>query len=182
MPAVELRPRRRSFLRDTRGLAAVEFALLAPIMVLLYFGLAEFTMALMAQRRVAHVASVVADLVSQTPQIKNSQVTDIFTVGGSILSPFPSTPLKLRITSVVADSKAVPKVSWSKGQGMSALAANTVVTVPNNLLAAGDSVVMADVEYDYTSPLQIVLPNALAFTSTFYLKPRASPSVTLIAG
>ena len=184
MPGADLKPRGRLFglARDTRGLAAVEFALLAPVMVLLYLGLAEFTMAMMAERRVAHTASVIADLVAQTPQLKSGDITDIFTVGGSILNPFPTTPLKMRITSVIADTNAVPKVSWSQGQGLSALATNATVTVPNNLLAAGDSVVMADVQYVYTSPLQIVLPNALTFSSTFYLRPRRSPSVTLQAG
>ena len=188
MPAPHLTPLRRlvrrltPLARDQRGLAAVEFALIAPVMVLLYCGLVEFTMAMMAERRVAHTASVIADLVAQTPQIKGSDITDVFTVGGSILSPFPSAPLKMRITSVIADVNAVPTVSWSQGQGLSALPVNSTVTVPNNLLAAGDSVVMADVQYNFTSPLQIVLPNALNFTSTFYLKPRRSPSVTLLAG
>ncbi|MBS0362063.1 MAG: pilus assembly protein [Proteobacteria bacterium] len=184
MRAPRLTPLRRFLhgLRSERGSAAVEFALIAPVMVVLYFGLTEFTMAMMAQRRVAHVASVIADLVSQTPQIKNSEVTDVFTVGGAIVSPFPSTPLKMRITSVVADANAVPKVTWSLGQGLSALAVNTTVTVPNNLLAAGDSVVMADVQYNFTSPLQVLLPNALTFSSTFYLRPRRSPSVALLAG
>ena len=182
MRAPGLIPRLAGFGRDRRGMAAVEFALIAPVMVLLYCGLAEFTMAMMAERRVAHSASVIADLVAQTPQVKSGELTDIFTVGGSILNPFPTTPLKMRITSVVADVNGVPKVSWSQGQGLSALTVNSTVTVPNNLLAAGDSVVMADVQYAYTSPLQIVLPDALAFTSTFYLKPRRSPSVSLLAG
>ncbi|HEY3948677.1 TadE/TadG family type IV pilus assembly protein [Phenylobacterium sp.] len=184
MPTAHLTPLRRfiRWARDARGMAAVEFALIAPVMVLLYFGLAEFTMALMAQRRISHVASVIADLVSQTPQVTNSNVGDIFTVGGAILSPFAAGPLQMRITSVVADNNAVPKVAWSKGQGLTALAVNATVTVPNNLLTPGDSVVMADVQYSYTSPLQVVLPNALTFTSTFYLRPRRSPSVALIAG
>lgn len=179
------RPRGRgfgAFLRDRRGIAAVEFALIAPILVLLYCGLAELTMAMMADRRVAHTASVIADLVAQTPQVANSDLTDIFTVGGAILNPFPAAPLKMRITSVVADVNAVPKVAWSDGQGMAALPVNSTANVPANLLAAGDSVVMAEVQYAYTSPLQIVLPNALNFTSTYYLKPRRSPSVTLVAG
>lgn len=185
MRATELSPRRsrrRTLLGDMRGVAAVEFALVAPVMVLLYCGLAEFTMAMMADRRVAHTASVIADLVAQTPQVANSDVTDIFTVGGAILSPFPTTSLKMRITSVVADSNAVPRVAWSQGQGLTPLVVNATAPVPAGLLAAGDSVVMADVQYAYTSPLQIVLPNALNFNSTFYLKPRRSPSVSLLAG
>ena len=50
--------------RDTRGLSAVEFALLAPVMISLYFGVAEVGQAFMVQKRQAHVASMVADLVA----------------------------------------------------------------------------------------------------------------------
>lgn len=184
MRPAQLTPRRRlsRFARDARGIAAVEFALLAPVMVLLYCGLAELTMAMMAQRRVAHVASVVADLVAQSQTVKVSQVTDMLSVGGPILSPFSPTPLKMRVTSVVADTNAVPKVSWSQGQGLTALPVNSTVTVPNNLLAAGDSVIMANVQYAFTSPLQLVLPNAITFSSTFYLRPRSGSSVSLVSG
>lgn len=163
-------------------MAAIEFALLAPVFVMLYLGLAELTMALMAERRVAHAASVMGDLVAQTPSIKESEVTDVFSVGGSILSPFSATPLNIRITGVTADTNGTPKVVWCKSRGLTALTANTTVTIPNNLLAAGDSVVEADVQYAYASPLRIFFPTALTFSSTFYLKPRRSAAVTYLAG
>ncbi|HZZ33939.1 MAG TPA: TadE/TadG family type IV pilus assembly protein [Phenylobacterium sp.] len=168
---------------DQRGLAAVEFALIAPIMILLYTGIAEFTMAMMAERRAAHAASVVADLVAQSNQVSVSQVTDIFAVANAIMSPFSTSTLKLRITSVTADVNGIPKVSWSQGNGLGALTTGATVSVfPPTLLVAGDSVIMADVQYAFSSPLRMNLPNPVNFSDTFYLKPRASTSVTLVAG
>jgi Flp pilus assembly protein TadG len=165
---------------DKRGVAAIEFALIAPVAILLYCGFAELTLAMMAERRAAHAASVVADLVSQTPAVSTADVNDIFNVGNSIIYPFPAATLQLRVTSVTADAQAVPRVSWSQGHGMSPLTAGAVVSgFPANLLVAGDSVIKADVQYNYTSPLQITLPNALTFRDSFYLKPRRSPSVVL---
>jgi Flp pilus assembly protein TadG len=165
--------------KDQRGGAAIEFAIIAPVAIVLYIGFAELTMAMMAERRAAHVASVVADLVSQTPSVTSANVSDIFAVGNSIVAPFPSAPLSLRVTSVIADANAVPKVAWSQGHGLTALSNGATVTAfPANLLAANESVVMADVQYQFTSPLQLVLPNALTFRDTFYLKPRRSTSVT----
>jgi Flp pilus assembly protein TadG len=165
---------------DQRGAAAVEFALIAPVAILLYCGFAELTMAMMAERRAAHAASVVADLVSQSTQVSVAQVTDIFNIGNAILNPFPSSQLKLRVTSITADVNGVPRVSWSQGHGLSALTGGAAVSgFPANLLVAGDSVIQADVQYAYTSPLQMTLPNALTFNDTFYLKPRRSPTVIL---
>jgi len=167
--------------KDQSGSAAVEFALIAPVAILLYCGFAELTMAMMAERRAAHAASVVADLVSQTTQVTTNDVTDIFRIGGSIMHPFPSVPLKMRVTSVTADVNGVPKVTWSQGGGLGPLTGGTVVSgFPPNLLAAGDSVIKADVQYAFTSPLQMTLPNALTFNDTFYLKPRRSGSVALL--
>lgn len=163
---------------DQRGVAAIEFALIAPVAITLYMGFAELTMAMMANRRAAHAASVVGDLVAQSPSIAPSDLTDIFQVGAAIMSPFTAAPLKMRITSVVADSSGTPKMAWSKGSGMTEMPAGTVGGFPPNLLAAGDSVIQADVSYSYTSPLGMTLPHAITFSNTFYLKPRQSASVT----
>lgn len=165
---------------DERGIAAVEFALCAPVFILLYCGLAELSIGMMAERRAAHAASVVADLVAQSTQIGSTQMTDIYSVGNSILAPFPTATLKMRVTSVTADVNGVPKVDWSQdnGNGLAKLTATTTVAgFPTNFLAAGDSVIQADVQYTWTSPLQYVVHNALGFNDTFYLKPRRSNQV-----
>jgi Flp pilus assembly protein TadG len=166
---------------DQRGAAAIECALLAPVAILLACGFAERTMAMMAERRAAHAASVVADLVSQSDRVTSAQMADIFTIGDAILNPFPAAPLKLRVSSITADANGVPRVTWSQGHGLGALAGGTQVSgFPSTLLAAGDSVIQADVQYAYVSPLQMTLPNALTFSDTFYLRPRRSASVTLL--
>jgi Flp pilus assembly protein TadG len=163
---------------DERGIAAVEFALIAPVAIILYCGFAEVTMALMAERRADHAASVVGDLVAQTTSVSAADMSDIFTVGQSIMMPFPPATLKLRITSVTADAQAVPRVTWSLGNGMTAMTNGTAVSgFPPTLLAAGDSVIQADVQYQFTSPLGMMIKTPLTFSESFYLKPRQSTSV-----
>jgi len=170
-----LRPIRAAL--DERGVAAIEFALVAPVAILLYCGFAELTMAMMAERRAAHAASVVADLVSQSSQVSNTEIADIFSIGGAIMKPFDASTLKLRVTSVTADANGVPKMTWSQAHGMAATPAGTVAGFPPNMLAANESLIMADVSYSYTSPLRMTMPTAMTFTDTFYLKPRRSNSV-----
>jgi Flp pilus assembly protein TadG len=165
----------RRFNRDERGVAAVEFALLAPVMILLYFGLAELSMGMMAERRAAHAASVMADLVAQESQISGTQITDIFNVSHRIMAPFPSAPLQMRISSLTADASARLSVAWSKGDAM---AIGAAAGVPAGLVAANDSVIRADVTYVFTSPIGQVLPNALTYHETFYLRPRKGTQVT----
>ena len=166
------------FGKDRRGVAAVEFALIAPAMVLLYCGLVELCQAVIAERKANHVASAVGDLITQVGTVSTSDITDIFSIGNTIMAPFPTAPLQMRVTSITADANGTPRVDWSESSGsMTPAAKGSAVTVPITM-AAGDSVVKAESAYQYTSVLQYVLPNALNYSETSYLKPRISASVT----
>lgn len=173
--------RLRRLTGDRRGVSAVEFALIAPIMVLLYMGLAELTLAMMAERRASHAASAIGDLVAQRAAVSNTEVDDIFQVASAIVYPFSGATLKLRATSVKADANGVPKVVWSraKGSGMSALPVGATVSgLPANFLAVGESTIMAEVQYPYDTPLKKIIPRTLNFSEKFYLRPRKSVEVT----
>jgi Flp pilus assembly protein TadG len=168
----------KRFRTDEGGVAAVEFALLFPIMLLLYFGTVEVTMAFLANGRASHVASVVGDLVTQTPSVKTSDLDDIFDVGTSIMKPFPAASLKLRITSITADpDTGAPKVVWSYARGMTKSPTGPAAGFPTGLLAASESMIRTDVEYTYTSPVQQTLPRPLTFKTTYFIKPRRSSEV-----
>ncbi|ATQ40943.1 TadE/TadG family type IV pilus assembly protein [Caulobacter mirabilis] len=164
--------------RDRRGVSAVEFALIAPAMIAFYFGMAEVTQALLAERRAGHVASAVGDLVTQTSNVNQNDIDDIFAIATTIMRPFPAaTELQIRVTSISSDASNVAKVDWSKTKGMTALAAGSTIVVPSGVLSASQSVVMSEVTYSYDSPVNFFIPNAVTFTRKFYLRPRKSDKV-----
>jgi len=171
----------RRLYRDRRGVSAVEFALIAPALIAFYFGLAELTQAMMAERKASHAASAVGDLVAQSTQISDSTLSDIYEIADTIVSPFPTTSLKIRVTSVVADASLNAKVAWSSGDGMTALAKDSTLDLPTGLLTAeGQSVIMSEVSYSYDSPVDYFVPNAVTFTKKFYLRPRKSDEVAKV--
>jgi len=157
---------------DQRGVAAVEFALLAPILIFVYFSLAEFCQGFMAEKRMTHVSSMVADLVSQQQTVTTSDLDDIFQIGALIMKPFPDAPLQQRVSSVTLTSGVVT-VDWSRGiGGMAARDKASTLTLPPGLLEEGQSLVMAEAIYDYRSPVGKLLPGVTQFTSVYYLRPR----------
>jgi len=167
----------KRFFRDRRGTAAVEFAFVAPMMILLYYGMAELTQGMMADRRTSHVASIIGDLVAQDTQVNQTEIDDVFNVGKAVVAPFPTASLAMRITSVKADATGTPKVVWSKTSGSMSVLSGNVSGVPAGLLAANESVIMAEATYVYTSAVQKALPAPLTFTQKYYLKPRKGSEV-----
>lgn len=164
------------FRRDRRGVSAVEFALIAPVLISFYFGLAELTQAVMADRRAGHAAAAVGDLVAQSNSINQAKLNDIFLIAEKILEPFPSTDLKIRVSSISQSTTSVKKVEWSSGKGLTKL--TTVPTLPSGLLADGQSVIVAEVQYKYNSPVDYVVPNGVNLKKTYYLRPRKTDKVT----
>lgn len=165
---------------DTRGVSAVEFAMLAPVMIFFYFGLAEFCQGYMAQKRAGHSAAMVADLIAQREQVTHGEIDDIFEIGELIMAPFNASGMSLRVSSARRIDASTVRIDWSRGSGMTARAVGSTITVPAGLIAIGESVVMSESVYNYDSPVDYMLPGITTFSHTFYLRPRTVERVTLV--
>lgn len=173
-----------SFRRDERGLAAIEFALIAPVMILLYFGMVELCQGFLASKRAGHSASMVADLVSQTADVTPAQLEDVFAIGALIMKPYSSGPLKIRVSSVTRDSRGVDKVDWVRGDDIlgKPLRKNDVVTtIPAGLIENGESLIMSETTYDYRSSFGPGVDGLTKFEHNYYLRPRISEKVVCAA-
>ena len=76
------------FCRSRRGNMAIEFALIAPLIMLLLAGTVEASRYLMLHLKVQHASVTVADLVTRDETITETVIADIFNVVEQILSPF----------------------------------------------------------------------------------------------
>ena len=173
------------FLRDRGGAAAVEFALIAPVLVLMYFGMAEITQALLADRRAGHVTAAIGDLVAQYPTLTAAQVDDIFKISTTLMAPLPAGTMSVRVTSIAIDQDGKATARWSQIGGAKTITAMgkdaPVTDVPADLLVADEALVRTDIEYVHNSAVKQVLPDAFTFKHTIYLKPRGGAPVELKA-
>lgn len=172
MPARSL----KTFLRDRRGSAAVEFAFVVPVLLLLYYGMVEATQALLVNRRVSFIATGVGDLTTQTAQLSKTQLQDIFTISTAVMKPFPTDALAIRVVSIETNAQGVPTQKWQEVSKTFPYPVDlsTVTKEPNT------AIIRAETAYTFNSPLKQIIPNALVFRHKMDLKPRAGVPVVLL--
>ena len=164
----------RRFNRDTRGVSAVEFAIIAPVMLVIYLGSVEVSLALSIDRKITSTASAIADLVAQDDVITDNEMVDILSAGGAIIVPFDAGPLQLRVTSLLMNGAGEVEVQWSDADGMSPYSEGSSIDTPSGVLQPNRSVIMVEVEYRYHTLFSELGMSHFDISEVFYLRPRRS--------
>ena len=169
----------RTFFRARSGLAAVEFAMIAPVMLLLFFGLIELSNGVECRQRVEATSASTADLVAQRTYISDADRDNVFAASTATLYPFATKP-QIVITSLLDNGAGQGLVAWSDGLNTAPLSVGSTVNVPAGLISPGGSVIMAQVQYTYNSGTTFVLTGPVTMQSTFYSRPRRSVTVARV--
>ena len=164
----------KSFRRNTEGVSAIEFAIVAPVMVFIYFGGMELSLLMQADRRVTTVAATIGDLASRETVLDDNDIADIFSAAGILIIPLDSATARMRISNLVADGNGVVTVDWSDASANFSPRApgSNIPDIPNGVIANNGSAIMAEVEYMYQSELDYLPSARQTLRDTFYLRPR----------
>ena len=180
---------------DRRGVAAVEFALIAPVLLALYFVTMEVSQAIETNKKVSRVGSMVADLVTQqSTEIPRSELEAIMEIGVAILQPYNRSRPAITVTGIYITNEAAPKaeVRWSRklanGSFSQGPAKTAITTVPETLLIKDTFLVRVESGLDYRPVITWAADNkaAMGLTAafdrinmgeTYYLRPRMSTSI-----
>jgi len=158
--------------RDKRGISAVEFALLAPVMIGLYFGCAEIADGVGTDRKVSLVAAALANLSAQTTTISASDMTNILDASGAIITPYSASKLKMTITCIKIDANKVASVMWSVTRNGTVNSGN--VTIPTALAVANSTLILSQASYAYTPTVGYTISGTLNLSDKMYMTPRIS--------
>jgi Flp pilus assembly protein TadG len=174
--------------RTEHGVSAVEFAFIAPVMLLMLFGAAEASLAISVDRKVTIAASTVADLVAQSETLDCDTLQDIVQVTRSVFAPYNGAAASISVAQVTIESGA-PKVQWSKMVTATTCANAPSMPVGSNITIAGNSalvsnmietgggIIVGEVLYTHAPDLTSFFTDSLAMSERFYLRPRASAQV-----
>lgn len=173
------------FWRAKQGAAAVEFALLVPVMLTNLFGMIEVVELLDANSRTKRAASAAADVISRFPdKISGSDICDVLEGVEVVAEPDSAADLSARITFISVNSVGQANVSWSEATGSSfpELSQHTNLTaeIPDDLIVMGtvDGLIRSEIELVYHPPVVWVLTGPVTLRSVQYRRPRISIAST----
>lgn len=158
--------------RDRRGVSAVEFALLAPVMIGLYLGAVEISDGVSADRKVSLIAAALANLTAQATTISTTDMSNILDASSAIVSPYNASLLKMTVTCIAIDANKVAKVKWSQTRG--GTANSGTITIPGALAVANSQLVLAEASYAYTPIFGYTISGTLTLSDKMYMSPRIS--------
>ena len=168
----------RSFKRDRDGASAIEFAILAPLLITLYLGCVEITDGIAADRKVTLTAGALANLTSQSQTITVDGMTNILNASAAIIKPYSVGNLAATITCLKIDDEGIAKVKWSRTLNGTERTIGSSVTLPSSALAVPNSyLVWSEVNYNYTPVVGYTISGTLALSDQMFMSPRITPPV-----
>lgn len=174
----------KHLVEDRRGVGGVEFALIAPLLIVLYLMAFELTMGLSVAKKTSMASSTIADLVARQETVTPAFLSDMVDVSNAIFVPYPSNNLLIRISGIRIDATKTPRVAWSwSTTGVAPYAPGSNAPVPADMLVADTFLIRSELSVSHE--LMMYLPGlsgtaakSLTIFREFYFRQRLGTSVT----
>ena len=190
----------RRLRRSEDGTMAVELGLVAPVLIFIAFGMIELTDAITAKRRVNLAASMIGDLMTNTPNdyVHEDDVRSVLTMGGRVLEPYGISDTTIRVTIVTYDEDDDEyQVVWSRerksdgttrktpgtnyeedAEFLGVATTGTHLATGERLIAKDRHLVVTEIEYPFVSSLSnVVFRNGMDIRGVEMRLPRQQPTL-----
>jgi Flp pilus assembly protein TadG len=165
----------RRFLSSTRGVAAIEFAMIMPVLAVMFLASFDGGRAIATYMKVRSATYALAAITNQYSTIQSSDMTSIVGATSAIMAPYSSSPIVVTISQITISSKGVATVSWSYSQGGTARAQGSSITLPATALDVNSTyLIFAEVSYTFTPMFGYFTAGTLSFSDNLYVTPRIS--------
>lgn len=177
---------RRRFARDERGVSAIEFVLIFPLLVTMLAGTVDIGQALTVSRKMNQVVSTLGDMTSQQTAWTTTDIDAIIAGTATIIEPFSTTDLQIDLVVLDVNASLVATVNWGRGYNKTALTKNAAspVTIPTNIAQSGVQLIAVKATYSLTTPFSKLLKPITGVTTynyqkTYIMRPRNGDAITL---
>ena len=176
----------QEFLQRDDGAAAIEFAFILPLVLLIYFGLVDVTGLISTNRRIVSAAATMADLVGQQKtNILKSTIADQYNAVYVIMQPVTSANVRIEVFGYRRVAGAITKI-WktSNNMGPSCGVTEPDTTNMGTLMTAGNDVIVARTCVTFTPAVATFAGTNILGATSFSVKqaisvrPRSSLTLT----
>ncbi|MGA7788001.1 MAG: TadE/TadG family type IV pilus assembly protein [Xanthobacteraceae bacterium] len=170
----------RRFATSTRGVAAIEFAMIVPVLATMFLASFDGGRAIAIYLKVRAATYALDAIANQYKTIAASDMTNIVGATAAVLSPYSSTPAIVTISQIAVNSSTSATVAWSYSPSGTALTQGASVTLPANLSTCGSYpcyLIYGKVNYAYTPLFGYFTTSAINLSDALYTTPRSSACV-----
>lgn len=164
------------WVKGKEGVAAVEAAMIFPLMLMIFLGVFDAGNAILANQKTVRASQVVADLITRKSIVSASDVTEAMDAGRLALEPLDSSSYGVDIVSVRFDEDSNSSIEWRETLNMG--------SVPDALSAVSalededEGVVMVSVTYVYTPLFSSFISGPLTMNEVAFSRGRRTPVIT----
>ena len=129
------------------GMAAVEAAMVFPLMLTLLLGTFDMGNGILANQKAIRASQVTADLIARSTSVDNTALNDAIEGGELALFPFQTDTYGVDIVSISFDEDANPQIEWRETRNMSPIA-DPLARV-EDIAEANDGILLVVVRYEF---------------------------------
>jgi Flp pilus assembly protein TadG len=174
----------RRFISSTRGVAAIEFAMIMPVLMVIFFATYDGGRAIAVYMKVRSATYTLGAITNQYTTIQSTDMAAIVGATSVVLTPYSSPPVVVVISQIEISTGGKATVSWSYALNGTVLTQGSTVTVPTGLVAAGNTcgkypcyLIFGQVSYTYTPLFGFFGNGGITLADSLYVAPRISACI-----
>lgn len=137
----------KKWIADESGMAAVESAMIFPVMLVLLLGTFDLGNGILANQKAIRASQVVADLVTRNNTLSNAELNEAIMAGQLALHPFDPSSLGVDVVSIRFDDNGDPEIVWRETRNMPP--SPSVLTDVSPLATPNSGVVVSIIQYNF---------------------------------
>jgi Flp pilus assembly protein TadG len=171
----------RRFTAANQGVAAIEFAAVLPVLVVMFLATFDGGRAIAAYMKMRAATYALASITNQYATIQSVDMTAILGATSVVMAPYTSSSPAVVISQIQISNKGVSKIEWSAASNATARTVGSTVTPPAAMVVNSSYLILAEVSYTYTPLFSFFNSGSgITFSDNLYVTPRSVSCIVYV--
>jgi Flp pilus assembly protein TadG len=164
----------RRFAAAQQGVAAIEFAMIAPVLAVMFLATFDGGRAIAAYMKMRAATYALASITNQYATIASADMTGIFCATSIVMAPYNASTPVVTISQIKINASSVSKIEWSATQNGTARTVGATISPPTNMVVASSYLILAEVSYTYVPLFGFFgSSSGITFSDSLWVTPRS---------